>query len=203
MEDVTLHTKLDSGISVSASQLLERFMFPPSQHSVRIDELSGGERRRLELLRVLASAPNVLLLDEPTNDLDLDTLRALEEFLDTWQGSLVTASHDRYFLDRVVSDLYSLQPDGTVLHHPGGWSAFRSSTAKASAETEGRSERQATPGTKTGFASRPSVFPRAARTAVARGPHPHARTSRRRATSCPGIAQPGLGEGERDQPGSR
>ncbi len=148
MEDVTLHTKLDSGISVSASQLLERFMFPPSQHSVRIDELSGGERRRLELLRVLASAPNVLLLDEPTNDLDLDTLRALEEFLDTWQGSLVTASHDRYFLDRVVSDLYSLQPDGTVLHHPGGWSAFRSSTAKASAEKEGRSDRQATPGTK-------------------------------------------------------
>jgi ATP-binding cassette subfamily F protein uup len=90
-----------------------------------VGDLSGGERRRIELLLVLAGVPNLLLLDEPTNDLDLDTLGVFEEFLDGWEGALVAASHDRYFLERVCSDIVSIEPDHTIRHHPGGWVAYR------------------------------------------------------------------------------
>ena len=125
VRDVSEETKLNSGISVSASQLLERFGFPSSQQSTLVSELSGGERRRLELLRVLAKAPNLLMLDEPTNDLDLDTLSALESYLDDWPGALVASTHDRYFLERVCTDVFSIQSDGSIRHHPGGWAAYR------------------------------------------------------------------------------
>ncbi len=108
----------------SAGRLLERFLFPTEAQKAYVEELSGGERRRLELLRVLAGAPNVLLLDEPTNDLDLDTLAVLEEELDTWPGVVVAASHDRFFLDRVCRDIFGIERDGTVRHEPGGWSAY-------------------------------------------------------------------------------
>jgi len=117
-------TRLDSGIRVSAAKLLERFQFDADAQRSTVGDLSGGERRRLELLITLMEAPNLLLLDEPTNDLDLDTLEVLEEYLDSWQGALVVASHDRYFLDRVCDDIYSLEPDGSVRHHPGGWQAY-------------------------------------------------------------------------------
>ena len=129
VKDVTLETKLTSGVTVSASQLLERFTFSGQAQKALVGELSGGERRRLELLLVLAEAPNVLLLDEPTNDLDLDTLGVLEEYLDTWPGTLVVASHDRYFLDRVCDDLLSVEPEGSLRHHPGGWEAYRAHRA--------------------------------------------------------------------------
>jgi len=125
--EVVLETRLLSGRTVSAGMLLERFGFPSEAQRAFVGELSGGERRRLELLLVLAEAPNVLLLDEPTNDLDLDTLAVLEEYLDDWPGVLVVASHDRYFLDRVCSDLLAIEPDGDVGHHPGGWTAWRRS----------------------------------------------------------------------------
>ncbi len=92
IREISEQTRLDSGISISASQLLERFGFASRQHSTLVGELSGGERRRLELLRVLAKAPNLLMLDEPTNDLDLDTLGALEAYLDSWPGALVAAT---------------------------------------------------------------------------------------------------------------
>jgi len=97
--------RLESGIKVSGSQMLERFQFTRDQQQSEIGDLSGGERRRLELLLSLMEAPNLLLMDEPTNDLDIDTLNVLEEYLDAWVGALVVASHDRYFLDRVCSDM--------------------------------------------------------------------------------------------------
>jgi ATP-binding cassette subfamily F protein uup len=125
VQEVVLETKLTDGVTVSTSQLLERFLFDAAAQQAYVGELSGGERRRLELLLVLARAPNVLLLDEPTNDLDLDTLGVLEEYLDAWPGTLVVATHDRFFLDRVCDDVYSVEPDGRLRHHPGGWRAYR------------------------------------------------------------------------------
>jgi ATP-binding cassette subfamily F protein uup len=112
------------GERVSAGGLLERFAFDPPSQRAHVGELSGGERRRLELLRVLAGAPNLLLLDEPTNDLDLDTLGVLEEYLDSWPGAFVVATHDRYLLDRVCRDVYSVEPGDGLRHHPGGWPAY-------------------------------------------------------------------------------
>jgi ATP-binding cassette subfamily F protein uup len=123
--------KLESGIKVSGAQLLERFQFTRAQQQSEVGDLSGGERRRLELLLSLMEAPNLLLMDEPTNDLDLDTLTVLEEYLDAWSGALVVASHDRFFLDRVCDDIFSIEPDGSVLHHPGGWSAYREASLRA------------------------------------------------------------------------
>jgi ATP-binding cassette subfamily F protein uup len=107
----------------TAAKLLEMFRFTRRQQQSTVGDLSGGERRRLELLMVLMGSPNLLMLDEPTNDLDLDTLHALEEYLDTWEGALVVASHDRYFLDRVCRDIFSVADD-TIQHHPGGWSDY-------------------------------------------------------------------------------
>ena len=125
VKEVVLETRTLEGRTMGAGALLEQFGFPPEAQRAFVEELSGGERRRLELLLVLAEAPNVLLLDEPTNDLDLDTLAVLEEYLDAWPGVVVVASHDRFFLDRVCDDLFSIEPDGSVRHHPGGWSAWR------------------------------------------------------------------------------
>jgi ATP-binding cassette subfamily F protein uup len=138
---------LESGISVSGAQLLERFQFTRDQQQAEVGDLSGGERRRLELLLSLMEAPNLLLLDEPTNDLDIDTLNVLEEYLDVWSGALVVASHDRYFLERTCTDIFSIEPDASVLHHPGGWTAYRAETlartaaTKASATGAGRQKR--------------------------------------------------------------
>ena len=122
---------LKSGVRVSGAQLLERFLFSRDQQQAEVGDLSGGERRRLELLLSLMEAPNLLLLDEPTNDLDIDTLSVLEEYLDAWDGALVVASHDRYFLERTCTDIFSIDPDGSVRHHPGGWIAYRDSMLAA------------------------------------------------------------------------
>ncbi len=124
VRDRAENTLLDSGIRVPAAKLLERFQFDTEAQKSTLGDLSGGERRRLELLLTLMEAPNLLFLDEPTNDLDLDTLEVLEEYLDAWPGALVIASHDRYFLDRVCDDIYSIEPDGSLRHHPGGWPAY-------------------------------------------------------------------------------
>lgn len=97
---------------VSASVMLERFLFEPSQQYSKIEKLSGGEKRRLNLLRVLMEAPNVLILDEPTNDLDIETMTILEDYLDSFDGIVITVSHDRYFLDRVVRRIFSFEENG-------------------------------------------------------------------------------------------
>ena len=156
VKDVVLETRTLQGRTMGAGALLERFLFPSESQRAFVSELSGGERRRLELLLVLAEAPNVLLLDEPTNDLDLDTLSVLEEYLDTWPGVLVVASHDRFFLDRVCRDLFSIEPDGSVRHHPGGWTAWREQrrVAAASGGTKGKALRDLPTGDDSG-ASRP------------------------------------------------
>jgi ABC transport system ATP-binding/permease protein len=109
-----------TGEELTAGRLAERFGFRGERLRTRTDELSGGERRRLQLLRLLMSEPNVLLLDEPTNDLDIDTLTAVEDLLDSWPGTLVVVSHDRYFTERVCDDVFGLLGDGRLRHLPGG-----------------------------------------------------------------------------------
>ena len=109
---------------VSASLMCERFLFDGNMQYAPISKLSGGERRRLFLLKVLRGAPNVIVLDEPTNDLDIATLRILEDYLDTFAGIVITVSHDRYFLDRVVTTIFSFEPDGSILRSEGGYSEY-------------------------------------------------------------------------------
>ncbi|MEV0286494.1 ABC-F family ATP-binding cassette domain-containing protein [Kribbella sp. NPDC050820] len=108
------------GGELTSSQLLERFGFSGDKLTTRISDLSGGERRRLQLLRILLDEPNVLILDEPTNDLDVETLTVLEDFLDSWPGVVVTVTHDRYFLERVSDMVYAIMGDGRVRHLPRG-----------------------------------------------------------------------------------
>lgn len=109
---------------VSASAMLERFLFLPEQQYSPIEKLSGGERRRLNLLRVLIEAPNVLILDEPTNDLDISTLQILEDYLDAYEGIVIVVSHDRYFLDRVIKRIFEFQEDGTLKQYEGGYTDY-------------------------------------------------------------------------------
>ena len=116
---------LGDGSTLSAGQILERFLFTPELHGVPIRKLSGGERRRLYLLKLLMSAPNVLLLDEPTNDLDIPTLEVLEDFLDSFSGVIITVCHDRYFLDRVVDKLFVFTGDGHIEIVHGSYSDYK------------------------------------------------------------------------------
>ncbi len=110
---------------ITASAMCERFLFDGTMQYTPVSKLSGGEKRRLYLLRVLMGAPNVLILDEPTNDLDLQTLRVLEDYLDHFGGIVITVSHDRYFLDRVVTRIFSFEPDGTLRQSEGGYEEYR------------------------------------------------------------------------------
>jgi ATP-binding cassette subfamily F protein uup len=128
------------GVELSASQLLERFLFPPAQQHQPVGKLSGGERRRLHLCRLLIEAPNVLLLDEPTNDLDVHTLSVLEDFLEDFRGCVVVVSHDRYFLDRTVDRLFSFE-NGQLQRFEGNYSAYLEATAsKASSPNAAKSQ---------------------------------------------------------------
>ena len=123
---------LGDGSTLSAGQILERFLFTPELHGVPIRKLSGGERRRLYLLKLLMSAPNVLLLDEPTNDLDIPTLEVLEDFLDSFSGVIVTVCHDRYFLDRVVDKLFVFTGDGHIEIVHGSYSDYKDTLDESS-----------------------------------------------------------------------
>ena len=120
IEDVRRVARTAGGQDVSATAMLERFGFTGDRLTARLGDLSGGERRRFQLLKILLAEPNVLLLDEPTNDLDIETLNVLEDFLDGWPGTLVVVSHDRYFLERVTDTIWALMGDGTIGMLPGG-----------------------------------------------------------------------------------
>ena len=111
--------------SVSASVMLERFLFPPEKQYAPLAKLSGGEKRRLNLLRVLMEAPNVLILDEPTNDLDIRTLTILEDYLDHFDGIVITVSHDRYFLDRTVRRIFAFEGNGVIRQFEGGYTDYQ------------------------------------------------------------------------------
>ncbi len=112
------------GNRITASQMLEKFLFPPNQQYAPIYKLSGGEKRRLYLLCVLMSAPNVLILDEPTNDLDVQTLAVLEEYLEDFKGCAIAVSHDRYFLDRTVDKIFAFEGSGKLRQYPGNYSVY-------------------------------------------------------------------------------
>ncbi|BAY11984.1 ABC-F family ATP-binding cassette domain-containing protein [Calothrix sp. NIES-2098] len=112
------------GTKITASQMLERFLFPGNQQYAPIHKLSGGEKRRLFLLRILMSAPNVLILDEPTNDLDVQTLAVLEDYLEDFAGCVIVVSHDRYFLDRTVDTIFALEEGGNLRQYPGNYSVY-------------------------------------------------------------------------------
>ena len=120
VEQLRRQARLASGAEASAGSLLEEFGFTGDKLTARLDDLSGGERRRLQMLRILLDEPNVLLLDEPTNDLDIDTLTVFEDYLDSWPGTLLVVSHDRYFLERVCDVSYALLGDGSCVLLPGG-----------------------------------------------------------------------------------
>ncbi|CAN1213425.1 ABC transporter-like protein [Tumidithrix helvetica PCC 7403] len=146
--------KTADGMQISASQMLERFLFPGNQQYAPIHKLSGGEKRRLFLLRILMSEPNVLILDEPTNDLDVQTLTVLEDYLEDFKGCVITVSHDRYFLDRTVDTIFAFEVEGRLRKYPGNYSVYLD--YKKAEETEMSKELAQANGTKTKVTSEPN-----------------------------------------------
>ncbi|MET9485919.1 ABC-F family ATP-binding cassette domain-containing protein [Nocardia sp. NPDC006630] len=136
VQDVAMRTML-GGKEISASQLAERLGFTPAKQRTPIRDLSGGERRRLQLTRILMAEPNVLLLDEPTNDLDIDTLQQLEDLLDNWAGTMVVISHDRYLVERICDSTWALFGDGKLTNLPGGITEYLKKRAAMSAAKVG------------------------------------------------------------------
>ena len=173
VEEIRSVVDLGGGREITALQLAERFGFTGERLWTRVGELSGGERRRLQLLRLLMAGPNVLLLDEPTNDLDVETLNALEDLLDGWPGTLVVVSHDRYFLERVCDRVVGMLGDGGLRDLPGGVEQYlqlRADTAAGAAGAAGAAAAGAGPApapTRRGD-SAPAPEARAARKELAR-----------------------------------
>lgn len=144
------------GQRISAAQMLERFLFPPELQWVPVNKLSGGEKRRLYLLRVLMTAPNVLILDEPTNDLDIPTLSVLEDYLDSFAGAVIAVSHDRYFLDRFAHKIFALQKGGTLRQFVGGYSDYESTVAAEAAQESEVSVKQEKAAVKSAAEEKPA-----------------------------------------------
>lgn len=134
IKDTAEYVRTEEGL-VSASSMLERFLFPAEQQYSPIGKLSGGERRRLNLLRVLMEAPNVMILDEPTNDLDTETLAILEDYLDNYDGIVVMVSHDRYFLDRIATRIFAFEGDGKITQYEGGYTDYMNKRPQEMNET--------------------------------------------------------------------
>lgn len=135
IKNIAEYIKTKDG-SVSAGQMLERFLFPPDVQYTTISRLSGGERRRLYLLRILVGAPNVILLDEPANYLDVQTLTILEDYLDTFPGIVIAVSHDRYFLDRVVNRIFAFEGQGKITQYEGGFTDYQRAVEKRDKDKE-------------------------------------------------------------------
>ena len=125
VKDFAEYFPLADGSKISATQFMEKFGFTAQQQFTPLSKLSGGEKRRLHLLSILFRNPNFLVLDEPTNDLDLQTLRTLEEFLQDFPGCILIVSHDRYFMDRLVDHLFAFEGDGEIKDFPGNYSQYR------------------------------------------------------------------------------
>jgi ATP-binding cassette subfamily F protein uup len=125
VKNIAEHFPLADGTKVSAGQFLQRFLFTPEQQFTFISKLSGGEKKRLQLLSILFANPNFLILDEPTNDLDLVTLQVLEDFLQNYQGCVLLVSHDRYFIDRLVDHTFVLEGNGAIKDYPGNYTEYR------------------------------------------------------------------------------
>ena len=132
----------------SASQMLDRFLFPPELQYTPLDKLSGGEQRRLYLLKVLMEAPNVLILDEPTNDLDIQTLTILEDYLDTFAGIVITVSHDRYFLDRIVNRIFAFEEGGHLKQYEGGYTDYLEKVKPIAKQEKSKPEKKENNGKK-------------------------------------------------------
>jgi ATP-binding cassette subfamily F protein uup len=144
-EEANFIPSADGGV-ITASQMLERFLFSPEMQWTPIRKLSGGEKRRLYLLRILMGSPNVLLLDEPTNDLDIQTLTILEDYLDEFPGAVIVVSHDRYFLDRVVEKIFAFEKDGTIKQYVGGYSDYQNTLASEIDEEKHNQEKEISSG---------------------------------------------------------
>ena len=160
LKEVGAFVQTADGAQISASQMLERFLFPAAQQYAPIHKLSGGEKRRLFLLRVLMSAPNVLILDEPTNDLDVQTLAVLEDYLENFNGCAIAVSHDRYFLDRTVNTIFALEPGGGLRQYPGNYSVYleyKQAEAQKEKQQEAGGRRQETGGRRQEKPSRTQV----------------------------------------------
>jgi ABC transport system ATP-binding/permease protein len=150
VEEVRRRATLAGGEELTAGKLAERFGFRGEKSRTLVRDLSGGERRRLTLMRLLMAEPNVLLLDEPTNDLDIETLQALEDLLDHWPGTLVVVSHDRYFVERVADNVYALDALGGIRHVPGGIDQYLNELAAPQPSQPIASKRAAAPAGKPG-----------------------------------------------------
>ena len=140
VKEVAEYIELDDGSQVSASQLLNQFLFPPKMQHNFVGKLSGGEKRRLQLLRVLMANPNFLILDEPTNDLDITTLNVLEDYLQKFAGCLLVVSHDRYFMDRLVDHLFVFEGNGKIRDFPGNYTDYREKEEDTVADLQEKSE---------------------------------------------------------------
>lgn len=139
VRDVAVHVYTPDG-DLSASQMAETFLFPSGMQYQKVSSLSGGEMRRLYLLRILMAAPNVLILDEPTNDLDIETLNVLEDYLDGFQGAIITVSHDRYFLDRITQHLFAIE-NGSMVPYIGGYQSYLDAHKNDEKENRPKSEK--------------------------------------------------------------
>lgn len=135
-KDIAEVVEVGKGRTISVSQFLTKFLFPPEVQYKPIGVLSGGEKRRLQLLQILIQSPNFLILDEPTNDLDLITLNVLEDYLDAFEGSLIIISHDRYFMDKLVEHLFVFEGNGRIKDFPGNYSEYRNSATSVTPVTD-------------------------------------------------------------------